>query len=90
MTLPDSSLRGRIAEILARESETASAARQIKALLKSERFVLLKNAHDALGISKRTLFRRLRAGLLKTVKMDGRQFVDLVAVNGSNHTMTAT
>jgi hypothetical protein len=78
MSLPDSTLRGRIADILNREGATKNAARQIQDLMASEqRLVDLKNAPGALGISDRQMFRWIKSGKLTVSKVAGITMVDV-------------
>ncbi len=77
MSLPDSTLAGRIAAILDREGATAKAAREIDRLLKREqRLVSLKVAPSELHLSPRTFYRRLKAGVLRTVETPDGRMVD--------------
>ena len=89
MSLSETALRERILAIIEREGATEAAAKEIKALMQSDaRLLDLKNAPAELGISPRTMFRRIRAGRIKTVEIAGRRMVELVAVNGSSDKMT--
>ena len=78
MSLPDSTLRARIAAILERHGASATAAKQIEALMKAEqRFHDLKAAPDHLGISERQMYRWIKAGRLTVCKVAGVTMVDV-------------
>jgi hypothetical protein len=78
MSMPDSMLRGAIAQILQREGETQSAAAQIRRILESEkRLVDLKVAPDELGVTPRTMYRWIKVGRLTVETIAGRRMVDV-------------
>jgi predicted DNA-binding protein (UPF0251 family) len=74
----DSTLAGRIEAIIKARGATASAAKEIEALLKSEqRLVDKKNAPAELGISERQFYRWLKAGRLTVEMVAGRAMIDV-------------
>ncbi|MCE0522040.1 MAG: hypothetical protein LV480_03935 [Methylacidiphilales bacterium] len=78
VAMSDQTLRGSIAHILDREGATASAAEKIQRLMRSEqRLVPLKVAPSELNLSTRTFYRRLKAGLLRTVETPEGRMVDV-------------
>jgi hypothetical protein len=66
-----------IRRILAARLQPEEAARQIDELKRERKFLDLKNAPDALGISQRQMFRRIKRGLLHVEIVAGVRMVDV-------------